>query len=84
MMTALQLLPYLLVAAIAAAAVLHHCFDDSLTQRVGLSGVCIGASLKAYSIASNAPANDACMVLVYGLAVYGIGTIIKLRKASKP
>jgi hypothetical protein len=77
-MQALVLLPYALVAAIAAAAVLHHGFEDNLIQRVGLSGICTGAALKvATLLQSSQDPNQSCTVLAYGVAIYGVGTVIK-------
>ena len=84
MTTILQLLPYFLAAVIAATAVLHHCFDDTLIQRVGLSGISIGASLKALAIAQQSPGGmQSCTILAWGVVIYGIGTYIKLRRYQK-
>lgn len=77
-MLALQLLPFLLVAALAAFAVLSHCFDDNLLQRIGLSGICIGATLTAFVLMrGQIYSHGTCVVFAYGVAVYGIGTFIK-------
>lgn len=77
----LSLLPYFLVASISAAAVLYHGFEDNLVQRIGLSGVCIGAVLKiATMLQSPGTANESCTLLAYGVAIYAVGTVIKFRK----
>lgn len=75
------LLPYIVVAVLATAAVLHHGFDDSLTQRVGLSLMAIGSSLKVASIAAaQTGANQSCTILAYGVAVFFVGTVFELKR----
>lgn len=77
----LTLLPYVVVAVLSAAAVLHHGFNDSLTQRIGLSLMSFGASLKVVALVNHQPgANESCTILAYGVSVFFIGTIIELRR----
>lgn len=84
MMIALQLLPYLVVAVIAAFAVLNRCYDDNLLQRIGLSLICIGASVQVSDVLSVRNLNpNACILLVYGLAIFGIGTIVKFKRLHR-
>ena len=74
-------LPYILIAVITSAAVLYRGFDDNLVQRVGLSGVCIGAVLKFYTLLqASFGTNQAWRVLAWGLVIYAVGTYIKVRK----
>ncbi len=82
-MMILHLAPYLLLAAISLVAVLCHCFKDNLPQRIGLSGVCIGACLKTFSLVSATPPGDSCVIIAYGMAIYGIGTFLKFRKFNR-
>lgn len=83
-MLALKLLPLFLVAAIAALAVLHHEFNDNLLQRIGLSGVCIGATLSMVSVLQDhGSRGESYTILVYGLAIYAIGTLVKFKRLHK-
>ena len=84
-MQTLSLLPYFVVAAIAAFAVFNHCFDDNLLQRIGLSGICIGAVLQVVLLHQGCAASgQASLLLTYGLAFFGSGTVYKLKKAHNP
>lgn len=82
-MLTLQLVPYGIIALIALAAVMTSKFDDTLTQRVGLSMICFGATLRVVAIAKQSPSEIACLILAYGLVVYAIGTTIKLKREGK-
>ena len=78
-----QLAPYLLLAAISLVAVLCNGFKDNLPQRIGLSGVCIDACLKSFSLVSAAPPGDSCVIIAYGMAIYAVGTFLKFRKFNR-
>jgi hypothetical protein len=82
-MMILLLAPYLLLAAISLVAVLCHCFNDNLAQRVGLSGVCIGACLKSFSLVVATSPGDSCAIIAYGMAIYAVGTFMKFRKFNR-
>ncbi len=77
-MIILQITPFLLVAMLAVAAVLSHVFDDNLLQRVGLSAICIGATLSAWVMLRGGESNNPFVLLAYGLAIYGVGTTQKV------
>lgn len=84
MMITLQLLPFVLVAVIAAFAVLNRCYDDNLLQRIGLSLICIGASVQVSDVLKIQNLNNnACLLLAYGLAIFGIGTIVKFKRLHR-
>jgi predicted lysophospholipase L1 biosynthesis ABC-type transport system permease subunit len=81
MMIAVTLLPLILVAAIAALAVLHRDFEDNLLQRIGLSGICVGAVLSiAVTLEAHGAGYKTYIVLIYGLAFYAVGTFIKFKR----
>lgn len=76
-----QIAPFAVVAVLAVAAVLSHQFRDNLLQRVGLSGICLGAALSAYVMwRGEPPATNTFVLLAYGVAVYGVGTFLKVRQ----
>jgi hypothetical protein len=83
LMVTLQLAPYGLIALIALAAVMNSKFEDTLTQRIGLSMICFGAALRLMAITKESPSDIACLILAYGLVVYAIGTTIKLKREGK-
>ena len=83
MMHEVQLPPLFVVAAIAAYAVFAHKFHDTLIQRIGLAGICIGASLKIVIIVTSRHSDGQSLtVLLYGLAIYGLGTVLKLKRSK--
>jgi len=84
MFTVLQLLPFLVVSALSAVAIFGQFFDDNLLQRIGLSGICAGSVLTAFVLTKAHPDTGGTLVLLgYGLAIYGIGTLVKVRRHSK-
>lgn len=80
-MLTLQVVGFGAVALIALIAVLNPKFDDTLIQRIGLSLICFGATLRVFSLLKESPSDTTCLILIYGLMVYAIGTIIKLKRA---
>jgi len=84
MMHAVEILPLIVVAAISAIAVLHQCFNDNLMQRIGLSLICVGATIRlAQILFESSTTKESSTVLFYGLAAYGVGTLLKFRKLHK-
>ena len=84
-MLALQLLPFVLVAIIAAVAVLNREFNDSLMQRIGLACMCFGACISiVHMINDSKQTGEACTVLINGLAIYGVATVLKFRRMHRP
>ena len=82
-MAFVQLVPLICIIIISAFSVLHHCFDDNLLQRIGLSGICIGAACKAAIIVMGTmPADQSLTILTYGLAAFGIGSFLKNKGCS--
>lgn len=82
-MSTLSILPYFIIALIAVVGVLNPRFDDNLLQRIGLSLICIGATLRLMAGFHHTPSDGACIILAYGLVAYAIGTTIKLKKEGK-
>lgn len=81
MMLLIQVTPFVIVSIIAASAVLSHCFDDNLLQRVGLSATSIGATLTAVVLLRGLPElTNAVTLLAYGVVIYGAGTWLKVRR----
>lgn len=77
----MHVIPYILIALIAAGAVLSHEFKDNLAQRVGLSCIGLGAAVKAYlMLLGYGGLSESSNLLAWGLLLYAIGTYFKVRK----
>lgn len=82
-MPILQLLPFVVVAGIAAFAIYNRCFNDNLLQRIGLSVVSFTAVIKVAATIRHVPSDLPTVALMYGLALYAIGTAIKVHKGDR-
>jgi len=72
---------YLLIASVAGAAVFNDAFNDNLTQRIGLSAVSFGALVEVYGVLQHTGGFDrAERVFLWGLVIYAVGTMAKVRK----
>jgi hypothetical protein len=84
-MLVLQIAPFVVVAVLAMVAVLSHCFDDNLLQRIGLSTASLGAALVAWVLARGGTVGmNAVVLLGYGVAIYGCGTVWKVKRFWRP
>lgn len=80
-MLILQIAPCVVVALLTTLGVLSHCFNDNLLQRIGLALAGTGAALMAWVLARGCPAStNAAVLLAYGAAVYGCGTVWKVKR----
>lgn len=71
-----------LIAALALLGVLCPAFRDNTLQRIGLALVCLGAVAELWLSWPQAPGvpQRARELLAYGVALYGLGTLIKILK----
>jgi hypothetical protein len=82
-MNSLQITALLIVAAISTMAVFHHLFEDTLTQRIGLSMLSFGAVMRSVGVYYERPSENAVTLLAIGLATYLVGTLIKFHRIHK-
>lgn len=70
----------LVIALVTLLAVLHPRFNDNTLQRVGLCGMCFGASLRLYTFLGGQDLQNLRFTLTIGMAFYLLGTVAKFRK----
>lgn len=76
--------PLVVLLAVCTWGIFTPYFDDNMLQRLGLSGLAFGATLKLMADVQEANGQAACLILVYGAATYAAGTLVKqFRRARK-
>jgi hypothetical protein len=80
---AISLACLVITGGLAALGVFSRHFDDSLAQRVGLSLLAIACILRIPDKLADLPTAPEVLMAQIGLAVFGIGTVFKLRRVAR-
>lgn len=75
--------PLVVIASVATFGIYSKKFQDNLLQRIGLSGIAFGATLKLAADLQAEPSHAACTILIYGAAIYAAGCITHLATRKK-
>lgn len=73
----LTIISLLVVAIISATAIFHPSFHDTLLQRIGLAGFCVGALGLAWGIYQTGEVNRPVAWCSWFAALYGLETARK-------
>ena len=74
-------LPLVVIVVASLVGIFYHRFHDNLLQRMGMAGMAFGAVLKLLADLQVASAHAGVRLLVYGIALYGAGCLVKLAQA---
>jgi len=75
----------LIIASFSLWAILCDNFHDNLIQRIGLAMVCLGASVRVYTLfVDMSDLLGPQLLLANGIAIYAIGTAWKVWYHSNP
>lgn len=82
MQDVLALLGYIAATGLSILALRHSAFKENLLQNVGLTGLLFAGTLLIKRALTGGSSDPLLTMFVWGIVIYGLGTLLKVRKFS--
>lgn len=79
----IKIIPLALLVSACTVGVFSHRFNDTLTQRIGLSLLAMGAALQIVELFKSTGSTSPCTMMLYGAAVFASSTFLKFCRSNK-